>query len=68
MLLGKKWPRLGPRVWPGQDEPGLHKQERDKRSPAGIFKVGKVYGYEATLPPGGDYPYHQVGDARCVGG
>ncbi len=47
----------------GQEEPGLHKREKDWRAPAGIFKVGKVYGYEAALPPGGDYPYHQVGDA-----
>jgi L,D-peptidoglycan transpeptidase YkuD (ErfK/YbiS/YcfS/YnhG family) len=47
----------------GQEEPGLHKVEKDKRAPAGIFKVGEAYGYEAALPPGGDYPYHQVSDA-----
>ena len=41
-------------------EPGLHKQERDGRAPAGIFKVGKIYTYDAALPPGSDYPYHQV--------
>jgi L,D-peptidoglycan transpeptidase YkuD (ErfK/YbiS/YcfS/YnhG family) len=47
----------------GQEEPGLHKHEKDKRAPAGIFKLGDVYGYEATLPPGGDYPYHEVTEA-----
>jgi len=47
----------------GQDEPGLHKVERDKRAPAGIFAIGKIFGYEPKLPPGGDYPYHQVTDA-----
>jgi len=47
----------------GQDEPGLHKQERDGRAPAGIFAIGKVFGYDAKLPAGGDYPYHQVTEA-----
>ena len=47
----------------GQDEPGLHKKERDGRAPAGIFGIGEVFGYEAKLPSGGDYPYHQVTEA-----
>jgi L,D-peptidoglycan transpeptidase YkuD (ErfK/YbiS/YcfS/YnhG family) len=47
----------------GQDEPGLRKKERDGRAPAGIFRIGKVYGYEPHLPAGGDYPYHQVSEA-----
>ena len=47
----------------GQSEPGLHKQERDGRAPAGVFEIGKVFGYDAKLPPGADYPYHQVSDA-----
>lgn len=47
----------------GDDEPGPRKVERDKRAPAGIFKIGKVFGYEPKLPPGADYPYHQVTDA-----
>src|SRR5262245_39895875 len=29
----------------GQDEPGLHKKERDGRAPAGVFAIGKVFGY-----------------------
>lgn len=47
----------------GQDEPGTHKIERDKRAPAGIFEIGKVFGYEPRLPAGADYPFHQVTDA-----
>src|SRR4030095_7709389 len=47
----------------GQNEPGLRKQERDGRAPAGVFKIGQVFGYDPHLPPGGDYPYHQVTDA-----
>jgi len=62
VLLGKNGLAWGRGV-AGQDEKGLHKHEKDKRSPAGIFTLGDVYGYEAALPPGGDYPYHQVNDA-----
>src|SRR3979411_75144 len=47
----------------GQDEAGLHKKERDGRAPAGVFAIGKVFGYDAKLPAGGDYPYHQVTEA-----
>jgi L,D-peptidoglycan transpeptidase YkuD (ErfK/YbiS/YcfS/YnhG family) len=47
------------------DLPGPRKVERDKRAPAGLFEIGKVYGYAARLPEGASYPYHQVveGDA-----
>jgi L,D-peptidoglycan transpeptidase YkuD (ErfK/YbiS/YcfS/YnhG family) len=44
----------------GQAEPGLKKEERDGRAPAGIFRIGKIYTYDAQLPPGADYPFHQV--------
>src|SRR3954465_2330553 len=47
----------------GQNEPGLRKKERDGRAPAGIFEIGQVFGYDAHLPTGADYPYHQVTDA-----
>ncbi len=46
----------------GTDEPGLRKVERDWRAPAGVFELGKVYGYDAKLPEGADYPYRQVTD------
>ena len=44
----------------GQDENGLQKKEKDGRAPAGIFRIGKIYTYDAQLPPGSDYPFHQV--------
>ena len=47
----------------GQNEPGLRKKERDGRAPAGVFEIGHVFGYDPHLPPGGDYPYHQVTEA-----
>ena len=31
----------------GQNETGLHKKERDGRAPAGVFAIGKVFGYDA---------------------
>jgi L,D-peptidoglycan transpeptidase YkuD (ErfK/YbiS/YcfS/YnhG family) len=47
----------------GQAEPGRHKKERDGRAPAGIFEIGQVFGYDAKLPRGANYPYHQVTEA-----
>src|SRR5207237_2650837 len=47
----------------GTDEPGQHKTERDKRAPAGVFAIGKVFGYAAAPPSGTQYPYHQVTEA-----
>jgi len=49
----------------GQNEPGRHKAESDKRAPAGIFALGKVYTYETALPAGADYPFHTVTAADC---
>lgn len=49
----------------GQDEPGLHKTEGDKRAPAGLFALGKVYTYDRELPKGADYPFHTVVDGDC---
>ncbi len=47
----------------GQNESGLRKKERDGRAPAGIFEIGKIYTYDAQLPSGADYPFHQVSPA-----
>jgi len=62
VLFGKNGLAWGTGI-SGQSEPGLRKKERDGRAPAGIFQIGQVFGYDAHLPPGGDYPYHQVTDA-----
>lgn len=44
----------------GQNETGLRKAERDGRAPAGVFRIGKIYTYDAQLPAGADFPFHQV--------
>ncbi len=44
----------------GQNEKGLRKKERDKRAPAGVFRIGKIYTYDAELPAGANYPFRQV--------
>ncbi|HEX3816988.1 MAG TPA: L,D-transpeptidase family protein [Chthoniobacterales bacterium] len=59
VLFGKNGLAWG-RGLAGQDEPGRHKHERDGRAPAGIFEIGKIYTYDAALPPGADFPFHQV--------
>jgi L,D-peptidoglycan transpeptidase YkuD (ErfK/YbiS/YcfS/YnhG family) len=72
--VGGKWTRTGAAVpvlfgksgaaWgsglAGQNETGLQKKERDGRAPAGVFRIGKIYTYDPQLPPGADYPFHQV--------
>jgi L,D-peptidoglycan transpeptidase YkuD (ErfK/YbiS/YcfS/YnhG family) len=59
VLFGKHGAAWG-RGLAGQDESGLRKTERDGRAPAGIFRIGKIYTYDAQLPAGSDYPFHQV--------
>ena len=44
----------------GQGESGLRKKEKDGRAPAGLFRIGQIYTYDATLPPGADFPFRQV--------
>ncbi len=61
VLFGKNGLAWGRGVL-GQEEPGLHKQERDGRAPAGIFRLGAIYTYDAALPTGSDYPFHTVND------
>ncbi|HEX8371626.1 MAG TPA: L,D-transpeptidase family protein [Chthoniobacterales bacterium] len=45
----------------GQEQEGLHKKERDKRAPAGLFALGKIYTYDPALPKGANYPFVTVG-------
>lgn len=47
----------------GQDEPGLKKAERDKRAPAGLFRIGTIYTYDKALPGASQYPFHTVTEA-----
>ena len=74
---GGKWTQQGPSIpvlfgksglaWgtglAGQDEPGPRKKERDGRAPAGVFRIGKIYTYDAALPAGANFPFHQVSTA-----
>lgn len=62
VLFGKNGLAWGRGV-AGQDESGLHKKEKDGRAPAGIFQIGQIYTYDAELPSGADYPFHQVSEA-----
>ncbi len=62
VLFGKNGLAWGRGIY-GTNEPGLRKVEHDWRAPAGVFALGEIYGYDHALPPGGDYPYHQVTDA-----
>jgi L,D-peptidoglycan transpeptidase YkuD (ErfK/YbiS/YcfS/YnhG family) len=39
----------------------LTKVERDGRAPAGVFRLGTIYTYDAALPAGAFYPFHTVG-------
>jgi L,D-peptidoglycan transpeptidase YkuD (ErfK/YbiS/YcfS/YnhG family) len=59
VLFGKNGLAWG-RGLAGQEQPGRHKHERDGRAPAGIFRIGKIYTYDAALPSGADFPFHQV--------
>ena len=62
VLFGKNGSAWGRGVF-GQDEPGRHKVERDGRTPAGVFRIGKIYTYDKALPKGADYPFHTVTEA-----
>lgn len=59
VLFGKNGLAWG-RGLAGQEESGRHKKERDGRAPAGIFRIGKIYTYDAALPEGSNFPFHQV--------
>ncbi len=59
VLFGKNGLAWG-RGLAGQEEQGRHKKERDGRAPAGIFRLGTIYTYDDALPPGADFPFHQV--------
>ena len=59
VLFGKNGVAWGTGV-AGQGEPGLRKKERDGRAPAGVFRIGKIYTYDAALPGGAKFPFRQV--------
>jgi L,D-peptidoglycan transpeptidase YkuD (ErfK/YbiS/YcfS/YnhG family) len=61
VLFGMRGLAWGRGINPPQ--PGPQKVESDHRNPAGLFKIGTVYGYAPKLPDGAkNWPYHQVTD------
>ncbi len=72
--IGQEWPvSLGLKgmAW-GRGEKAMGgagpvKKEGDNAAPAGIFKIGKAYGYANHAPDGSAWPYQQVIENwRCV--
>jgi len=59
VLFGKNGLAWGRGVC-GTHERGRHKVERDARAPAGVFRLGTIYTYDAALPKGAHYPFHTV--------
>ncbi len=41
------------------------KREKDWRAPAGLFQIGKLYGYAPAAPRNASWPYHQVTARDC---
>lgn len=58
VLYGTKGLAWGRGEHPPQS--GLQKIERDKRAPAGVFRIGKIYTYDPALPAGADYPFRTI--------
>jgi L,D-peptidoglycan transpeptidase YkuD (ErfK/YbiS/YcfS/YnhG family) len=61
VLLGRNGLAWGRGVEPVKAPGDRVKHEGDRRTPAGIFKVGRIYGAPEKLPGGSTYPYRQVG-------
>jgi L,D-peptidoglycan transpeptidase YkuD (ErfK/YbiS/YcfS/YnhG family) len=64
VLFGKSGLAWGRGLINGQDQAPV-KMEHDHRAPAGVFRIGVIYTYDRSLPPGSNYPFHTVeaGDA-----
>jgi L,D-peptidoglycan transpeptidase YkuD (ErfK/YbiS/YcfS/YnhG family) len=64
VLFGKSGLAWGRGLITRQDQ-SLAKMEHDHRAPAGVFRIGMIYTYDRSLPPGASYPFHTVeeGDA-----
>ncbi|MFY8215793.1 MAG: L,D-transpeptidase family protein [Chthoniobacterales bacterium] len=59
VLFGKNGLAWGVGV-AGQDEAAQQKVEGDRRAPAGVFALGRIFGDAPSLPFPSAYPYHQV--------
>lgn len=61
VLFGRSGLAWGIGLHPPQS--GQQKVERDKRAPAGVFRIGRVFTHDPALPKGSDFPYVQVTEA-----
>ena len=61
VLFGKSGLAWGRGLITRQDQ-GPAKMEHDHRAPAGVFRIGMIYTYDRSLPPGANYPFHTVGE------
>ena len=61
VLLGKNGLAWGRGIFTPPADSKPIKTEKDGRAPAGVFKLGSVYGYQPAPPDGARWPYVQVG-------
>ncbi len=61
VLFGKNGLAWGRGIMSGRVPP-LFKTEGDGRSPAGMFRIGKIYTADASLPIGANYPFVRIGE------
>jgi L,D-peptidoglycan transpeptidase YkuD (ErfK/YbiS/YcfS/YnhG family) len=61
VLFGKSGLAWGRGLIDGQGQAPV-KMEHDHRAPAGVFRIGTIYTYDRSLPPGANYPFHTVGE------
>ncbi|HEX9786008.1 MAG TPA: L,D-transpeptidase family protein [Opitutaceae bacterium] len=61
-LVGRNGLAWGRGILPGKQS-SRQKTEGDRCSPAGIFAVGRIFGYAPFMPPRADFPYRQVSAA-----
>jgi L,D-peptidoglycan transpeptidase YkuD (ErfK/YbiS/YcfS/YnhG family) len=61
VLFGKSGLAWGRGLINGEGQAPV-KMEHDHRAPAGIFRIGTIYTYDRSLPPGADYPFYTVGE------
>lgn len=61
VLLGRNGMAWGRGVFQPPNNGVPAKVERDGKAPAGVFRLGRLYGYAARPPEGTRWPYVQVG-------
>lgn len=61
VLLGRNGLAWGRGIFTPPADGKTGKMEKDWRAPAGLFKLGSVYGYQPAPPDGTRWPYVQVG-------